>query len=289
MGVSMNKPPLLLGLALCLVMSLISSASPAEVTTGNTAGDVVSCIIRPRQVVQLASSISGRIAEEFVDRGDTVSQGQVVAKLESSIEEAQLALDRYKAANSTEQESAETDLGFNERQLARKQKLRDNMFAKIDDVDDYTTRAMQDDISIRKAQINQHLAALEAVRSAGALNLRSVKSSVDGVVTERKLQPGEYVYEQTPIMTIAQIDPLSVELVVSAQRYGTIKVGQLVEIHPNPPVGGVYRVKVDVVDPIIDAASETFGVRLILPNPERAIPAGIRCSAQLPKTAATPE
>jgi hypothetical protein len=90
-------------------------------------------------------------------------------------------------------------------------------------------------------------------------------------------------------MTIAQIDPLSVELVVSAQRYGTIKVGQLVEIHPNPPVNGAYRVKVDVVDPIIDAASETFGVRLILPNPERAIPAGIRCSAWLTKATLTQE
>ena len=285
----MSNPWLSYGMAACLVVSLNSLASAAEATNGNTARDVVSCIIRPRQVVQLASPISGRISEEFVDRGDTVSQGEVVAKLESSVEEAQLALERYKAANSTERESAETDLGFNERQLERKQKLRNNMLAKIDDVDDYTTRVLQDHISIRKAEINQHLAALEAARSASALNLRSVRSSIDGVVTERKLQPGEYVYEQTPIMTIAQIDPLSIELVVPVERYGTIKVGQLVEIHPNPPVNGVYRVKVDVVDPIIDAASETFGVRLILPNPERAIPAGIRCSARLAKPAGSQE
>ncbi len=285
----MSKPSLSPGMAFCLVMSLISSASAEEVAQGYAAGDVVSCTIRPRQVVQLASPVSGRIAEEFVDRGDAVSQGEVVAKLESGVEEAQLALDLYRAENSTERETAEADLGFNERQLERKQKLRDNMFAKMDDVDDYTTRIVQDRISIRKAEINKHLSALEAARSASALNLRRVKSSIDGVVTERKLQPGEYVYEQTPIMTIAQIDPLSVELVVSAQLYGTIKVGGTVEIHPNPPVSGVYRVKVDVVDPVIDVASETFGVRLILPNPGRVIAAGIRCSALLPKTVPTQE
>ncbi len=285
----MSKLSLSPGMAFCLVMSLISSASAAEVAQGYAAGDVVSCTIRPRQVVQLASPVSGRIAEEFVDRGDAVSQGEVVAKLESGVEEAQLALDLYRAENSTERETAEADLGFNERQLERKQKLRDNMFAKMDDVDDYTTRIVQDRISIRKAEINKHLSALEAARSASALNLRRVKSSIDGVVTERKLQPGEYVYEQTPIMTIAQIDPLSVELVVSAQLYGTIKVGGTVEIHPNPPVSGVYRVKVDVVDPVIDVASETFGVRLILPNPGRVIAAGIRCSALLPKTVPTQE
>jgi multidrug efflux pump subunit AcrA (membrane-fusion protein) len=35
-----------------------------------------------------------------------------------------------------------------------------------------------------------------------------------------------------------------------------------------------------VIDPVIDAASETFGVRLILPNPNHTIPAGIRCSVE---------
>jgi hypothetical protein len=48
-------------------------------------------------------------------------------------------------------------------------------------------------------------------------------------------------------------------------------------VHPRPPVGGAYPAKVEVVDPVIDAASNTFGVRLMLPNPQHTIPAGIRC------------
>jgi hypothetical protein len=35
-----------------------------------------------------------------------------------------------------------------------------------------------------------------------------------------------------------------------------------------------------VVDPMFDAASGTFGVRLTLPNPERKIPAGLKCRAR---------
>jgi cobalt-zinc-cadmium efflux system membrane fusion protein len=31
---------------------------------------------------------------------------------------------------------------------------------------------------------------------------------------------------------------------------------------------------------VIDAASDTCGVRLVLPNPDRAIPAGIRCTVE---------
>jgi cobalt-zinc-cadmium efflux system membrane fusion protein len=33
---------------------------------------------------------------------------------------------------------------------------------------------------------------------------------------------------------------------------------------------------------VIDAASDTFRIRLLLPNPDNAIPAGIRCSVKLP-------
>ena len=43
------------------------------------------------------------------------------------------------------------------------------------------------------------------------------------------------------------------------------------------------KATVDVVDPVIDAASDTFRVRLLLPNPRNAIPAGVRCSVHFPE------
>jgi hypothetical protein len=46
---------------------------------------------------------------------------------------------------------------------------------------------------------------------------------------------------------------------------------------PEQPIGGRYSATVKVVDRVIDAASGTFGVRLELPNRQRAIPAGARC------------
>jgi len=45
-------------------------------------------------------------------------------------------------------------------------------------------------------------------------------------------------------------------------------------------VGGSYTARVDVVDQMFDAASGTFGVRLSLPNPNRRIPAGLKCRAR---------
>ena len=179
----------------------------------------------------------------------------------------------------------ELDLEWNKRELERKKALRGNMFAKINDVDEYETKVAQDQVSIQKAETDRGIAALEADRSERQLDLKRIKSPVNGVVTERKHAPGEYVYDQTPLMSIAELDPLYVELVIPASHYGSVKVGVSAELHLNAPIGGAYSAKVQVVDPMIDAASNTFGVRLVLPNTGTAIPAGIRCAVRFPEAA----
>ena len=81
-------------------------------------------------------------------------------------------------------------------------------------------------------------------------------------------------------MTIAQIDPLNVEVVVPVSEYGTIKKGMRAEVRPEYPVGGVYTGKVTIVDRVVNAASGSFGVRVELPNANLAIPSGLKCNVR---------
>jgi RND family efflux transporter MFP subunit len=246
------------------------------------AADVTTCLAKPKQVIQLGGPVFGILAEVFVDRTDVVKRGQLVAKLDTTVEEAQVALDRFRAKNTTQIEAAQTDLAWNERELARRQKLADIKFARMNETDEIATKVEQDRIAIRKAEVDLKTAALEADRSESQLKLKMIKSPVDGVVTEIKLMPGEFINETTPIMTIAQIDPLSVDVVLPAERYKAVKVGLTAELRLYAPVDDTFEATVDAVDPIIDAASDTFRVRLALPNPGNAIPAGVRCSVRLP-------
>jgi multidrug efflux pump subunit AcrA (membrane-fusion protein) len=105
---------------------------------------------------------------------------------------------------------------------------------------------------------------------------------IDGVVAKRNLLGGEYAYDQTPIMTIAQINPLNVEVFVPIALYGTVKVGMEATVTGEAPVGGRYVAKVEVIDPLVDARSGTFGIRLLLPNPDNKVPAGLRCKVEFP-------
>ena len=53
-------------------------------------------------------------------------------------------------------------------------------------------------------------------------------------------------------------------------------------VTPEAPLSGTFSAQVDVIDRVFDAASGTFGIRLTLPNPGNAIPAGHRCEVEVP-------
>jgi RND family efflux transporter MFP subunit len=115
------------------------------------------------------------------------------------------------------------------------------------------------------------------------LALRTVRSPFAGVVVERYVNPGERV-EDRPLMRVAVIDPLRVELMVPTSQYGALSPGDRVTIHPELPGVDTVVATVRHVDRVLDAASNSFRVRLSLPNPKNRLPAGLRCKADLPLT-----
>ena len=126
------------------------------------------------------------------------------------------------------------------------------------------------------------IAELELARATETLKRHTIHSPIDGVVVERYLNPGESV-EDRPILKLAQIDPLRVEVVLPVERFGKIQVGQAATIHPEAGIGGEFQSSVSTVDPVLDAASGTFRVRLLLPNPDYALTSGLRCKIQFGK------
>ena len=88
------------------------------------------------------------------------------------------------------------------------------------------------------------------------------------------------------MMRVAVIDPLRVELMVPTALYGTLSPGDKVSDPSRTARRDAGDAVVRHVDQVLDAASNTFRVRLTLPNPDHRLPAGLRCKAELPVTAA---
>lgn len=260
--------------------------APARAQTSGDTSQPLDCVMEPRSTIELASPEEGVIDEVLVERGDLVKKDQVVAKLDMRLERLGLELARLRAKGRTDILSGKAQLEFRKREVSRVGELHKNNMASSRDYDTAGIEERLAQLSLEKAELEHQIAQVEHSRAKELLDRYQIRSPVDGVVVEVTMSRGEYAYEQTAVMTIAEIDPLNVEVFVPVERYGTIAVDMMAQVRPREPVGGNYRARVSVVDRIFDAASGTFGVRLELPNPQFALPAGLRCRVQFEGTAA---
>jgi RND family efflux transporter MFP subunit len=271
-----------IGWSLFWSAALVLSSSVAKSEMPSASGvheKEFECVIEPQQIVKLASPVVGVIARLDVDRGDVVRQGQIVGKLEDGVETATLALARAKATNDYTIKAAEARLQFLRRKHERLIQLYGKAASTLAAMEEADAEAKVAEQQLREAILNKELAQLEVGRAEEILSQRTLRSPIDGVVVERLLVPGEYRNEQSPVLTLAQINPLRVEVYVPTAHYGQIHVGSKAEIRPEQPIGGTHTASVTVVDHVLDAASGTFGVRLALQNTDLRLPAGIRCKA----------
>ena len=238
-----------------------------------------SCMIEPHSVTELSTREEGVLEEVLVRRGDIVRKGQVVAKLESSLEKIALEFAEARAKMKGDVESKQAALDYMLRQRDRITELYKDNAISFNDKDKADTDVRLAETELQVALDNQRLMEIERDRSARRLDLRSIRSPVDGVIVEILLVPGESVEDRArEIMVIAEVDPLNVEIILPAEQFGSVQVGTSAEITPLLAGEAVRFADVSVVDRTIDAASDTFGVQLQLENKDYAIPGGIRCN-----------
>jgi len=234
------------------------------------------CLIEPSSVVDVTTREEGVIEEIAVRRGDTIEKGQVLARLESSVEEVAVSIARARAKMQSAVDSQKARVAYLKAQKGRIDALYDKKAIPFHEKDKANTDLILARAELREARENLELAQLEKARAEGILARRTITSPIDGVVVNVLLDAGESVEEHS-IMTIAEVDPLNVEVILPDDMYGLISVGTQGEVSPLVRGGEKQVSGVVVVDKVIDAASNTFGVRLELENPEHAIPGGVRC------------
>lgn len=206
-------------------------------------------LIYPSEVVKVSSQVPGILEEVTVERGDLVKKGQVLARLKSGQEKASLEL-------------AKANVEFLKRKAERNVELAKKKLISAYENDEIKT-------DLRKAE-------LQFEEAQEKYKLRTIVSTIDGVVTERLMAPGDYVGE-TPIFKLASLDPLKVEVIVPERRFGSTRRGMKAIVRPGPPIGGVYQGRVTIVDRVIDAASSTFIVRVDIANHGLKVPSGLKC------------
>jgi len=262
--------------------------------------DLSGTLVSPDQA-RVSSEVAGVIRDVPVQLGSEVRVGDVLVRIEPR--EIALALDRAESAL----RQVEAQLGIDRTQ--NKQPPPDDQIASVrqamanrDDARAAFDRAQQlngrgllpksdRDTAETRLKVSEanYEAAVDTVRSLKAslqdrrasyelaqkkLNDAVVRAPVAGSVSERLVQPGEFIRENTPVATIVQMSPLKLKTAIQEKNAGVIKVGQTVDFVVEAFVDKTFHGRVAYVSPAVDQATRTFPVEVLVDNADRTLKPG---------------
>ena len=239
------------------------------------------CLMQPREIVTVSAPVEGVLDRVAVDRGDVVQANSILAVIESSLERSMVAMARARAAQDYNVKANQVRLDFGERRFVRTDDMFKKALVALKELDEAETAKILASYGLVEANEQKRLADLDLDRAEVTLKLRTVRSPIDGVVMERLRHPGELASRDHPLVKIARLDPLRIEVFVPIALHGQVAVGQRAVVVPEAPLNRPLEARVTVVDKVADAASSTFGVRLEISNPGNRVPAGLKCKVRL--------
>ena len=165
-----------------------------------------------------------------------------MARLESRVEAAAVALDRERAESTSEIEAQEARVGLYKSRLARAAELLQKQIVAEERVEELRADVEVGARELARAETQQRLAELELARSRALFDRRTIRTPISGFVSERALSPGEFVDQEDHIVTVARLDPLHVEAFLPVTLWGQITTGMTAIVHPAAPT--LWRTKV---------------------------------------------
>ena len=234
--------------------------------------------IFPQYESKIGPKIAGTLEAVYVDEGDEVTKGQILAKLDQEnilIGKRQCeASVRVAQAQLKEAQLQEENLRKEKARLANLHEKRAISQQRYDDIVTAHSMAVTR-LEILTAQIvscNENLAMAE----------QKVKDSVilapfSGIIVKRLVNRGEYVTTMPPtvLFVIVNIDKVKTEVALPEVHLARVAKGNRVEITADAYPGTQFGAKVSTINPLVDPVSRTFIVKIEIPNRNHRLKAGM--------------
>jgi RND family efflux transporter MFP subunit len=239
--------------------------------------------LQPDETVSVSFEVAGRISKISADFGQHVRQGQVLAELDRH--EYEIQLERSKAAlaqslarvglnpgqeDTTPKETPAIRQARAQYEDARSKFENAAKLVQSGDISRERHTELEKQMIARRAALDSaeddlrtQLANIQAIRAEKKLvekrlNDTVVRAPFDGAVTERKLSPGQYLKENTPILTLVKTNPLRLRLAVPEAGAGAIQVGDTLTFTTDALHGKEFTAVVRELNPSLEAQSRSL-------------------------------
>jgi RND family efflux transporter MFP subunit len=256
----------------------------------------------------ISSQVEGPVAQIAVDVGDVVKGGQVMVSIDPT--ELQYAVETQRAAVRQVRaqlgigpddpppsdpakvalvQRAAADLFDAKQKFDRAQALFEAQLISPEDRDSASARygnaRASHDLAIQQVdQLVGQLQSSEAMRRLAEKKLAdaSIRSPFNGAVKERKVNLGEYLKVQSPVMVLVRVDQLRARLQVPEKWAGAVHTGTSVDIHVSAFPNEVFQGRLTRINPAVNPDSRTFEVEALIPNPQSKLKPGFFVQGTLP-------
>ncbi len=262
-------------------------------TTEAKTGDITVTVtaigtVQPIQQVDVGSLISGTISQVAVAVNDTVTKGQVLARLDTSSLEAELARDRATlAARKAEVEDAKATQEAAAESLARAQKINDKGLNSAEDLATATTTMRRAAAALASADANVQVAEADVKLSQTNVDKAVIVAPIDGMVLDLKADLGQTVSASTTtivLFTLAHdLGQMQLQVDVDEADIGKVQVGNPASFTVDAYLGHIFPAKVSemhfapqTVDGIV-----TYPTILAIDNSDHRLRPGMTASADV--------
>lgn len=271
--------------------------------TGSLAGD---------QQTDVAPQTSGKVVAIGVDIGSYVKRGQMLVQLDDSelklrVDQAAAQVEQAKAAVRQAEEkiglrsgqafdpnkvaevaAAKVAFDLAEKNLKRAEKLIESGDVSRSFYDEQRARRdqLKEQYEVQLAQARQNYAGVDVSRTNVAnaqaalalarknLSYAVIPAPIDGFVSERTADLGEYVSPQQKVVTIVRTNPLRIRIDIPEQAIPEVKVGQSVSIATSAWPDKNFAGRVARIAPNVSAQSRTLTVEAEIENSGNALKPG---------------
>ncbi len=223
---------------------------------------------------RLAPRVGSTVAQVLVQEEDRVEAGQTLVRLVGADAQGNML------AVQGSREQIRALLKDTEAELARARSLAAQGVESERAVERLENE--RDRLRAQLREVRGNLLRARDRRSATAL-----VAPFAGVVTRVDTEVGEYAAPGTPLATVSDLDPLAIEFTVTEREISLHRKGGLrfeVTVHGEPVPSDV-----DWISSEADPGSASFPVRLIVPNPDLALRAGLTAEVRVYGSEAAPE
>ncbi len=231
---------------------------------------------------QLQKVLTGARPQERQQSADTVNQAHAaLASAQASLQLARSNLQRMRslqaqgAVSQQDLDSTETQASVAQAQVAQAQAAYDSA---VQNAALVRIGSREEDIQQARAQLAQAQAGLAVVQVQ--LRDSTIYAPFAGTITLRSVEPGETVSSASapssnPLFVLSQVDNVYVEFIVPAQHSSELQPGQDAVMEVDGQPGQRFQGRIWEIRPSADAASRTFGVKVLVPNPKGLLKPGM--------------